>query len=159
MDWQKPHFHFQVLGRKMYIKSKSKLAAPFFHILFRYLDLWREGRTPYKSRIINFWSGMKATNVVDPLHWGLEKRVEMLSQKTHQYYFKAEPILFIYSFCTIIKIPKQTAFSVPPCCSPSQVSPSKVPSCVLHSKPLKDLFDIERGGIISFPLKTRDAVI
>lgn len=43
--------------------------------------------------------------------------------------------------------------------SPSQVSPSKVPSCVLYSKPLKDLFDIEQGGIISCPLKSRDVVI
>lgn len=43
--------------------------------------------------------------------------------------------------------------------SPSQVGPSKVPSCVLYRKPLKDLFDIEREGIISCPLKNRDAVI
>lgn len=79
--------------------------------------------------------------------------------------FQREPsqsYLFTRVF-NIIKIPNQglSYFLTLPhsAASPSQVSPSKVPSCVVHSKPLKDLYDIEQGGIISPPLKYRDAVI
>lgn len=43
--------------------------------------------------------------------------------------------------------------------SPSEVSQSKVPSSVLYSESLEDLFDIEQGGIIVCPSKNRDVVI
>lgn len=79
-----------------------------------------------------------------------KRRINHISKRT-------KPILFIYCLFNIIKIPKQSltpSLSRPHSpASPSQVSPSKVPSCVLCSKPLKDLFDIEQGGIISSPLK------
>lgn len=71
-----------------------------------------------------------------------------------------KPTVFIYCLSNIIKIPKQVlAGFLPPAqsaASPSQVTPSKVPSHALHSKPLKDLFDIERGRIISPSLKKRE---
>lgn len=73
---------------------------------------------------------------------------------------RTEPTLFIYCLSNIVKILKQvlTAFLPLPqsAASPSQVTPSKVPSHALRSKPLKDLFDIERGRIISPSLKKRE---
>lgn len=69
-----------------------------------------------------------------------------------------EPTLFIYCLSDIIiKIPNQVLTTFLPlpqtAASPSQVTPSKVPSDALRSKLLKDLFDIERGRIISPSLK------
>lgn len=79
-----------------------------------------------------------------------KRHINQISKRT-------KPILFIYCLFNVITIPNQGLspfLSLPHSpASPSQVSPSKVPSCVLYSEPLKDLFDIEEGEIISCPLK------
>lgn len=132
-------------------------------LLLPHLGIWQQigGERAGASRtscLIDFRSGMKATESVGPSYWEA-------SRKTHQSFFfffskRTEPTLFIYCLSNIVKILNQvlTAFLPLPqsAASPSQVTPSKVPSHALRSKPLKDLFDIERGRIISPSLKKRE---
>lgn len=103
---------------------------------------------------------MKAAESVGLSYWeGSRKTHQSLLLLFFLFFYKENRTNFIYllPFPDIIKIPNQVLPTFLPlpqtAASPSQVTPSKVPSDALRSKPLKDLFDIERGWIISPSLK------
>lgn len=161
MDWQNPHFNFQVPVRKKVHKEVSRLCSfsTFCFITWvcdsrverltlsyipdhRFLVRHESHRLSRSSTLLRFGKG----------RGGFPKRhINHISKWSRSYLFTP--------FSPSLKSQSRRCSLFLCAASPSQVSPSKVPSCVLHSKPLKDLFDIEQGGIISFPLKTRDAVI